>query len=105
DVDLNYSAPSAVVLTVVPLWYLNPRIAGPAGGAVVALLALSLFSTTRYRAKRREALRLRERLLEEEHRARETLEAKNVQLARAKESAEAAREQAESANAAKSEFL
>jgi len=49
--------------------------------------------------------RLREQLLDEERKAREVLETKNAQLAQAKETAEAAREQAEIANQAKSEFL
>lgn len=119
DVDLNYSAPAAVVLNVVPLWYLNPRIAGPAGGGALALLGLSVFSTVRYRVKRREAVRLREQLLTEEHKAREALEAKNSQLESAKLAVEvkaaelvesntllvAAKDAAESANKAKSLFL
>jgi signal transduction histidine kinase len=53
---------------------------------------------TLYSRKRREAERLREQLLEEEHKALEALEAKNQQL----ESAKAA---AEAANKAKSLFL
>jgi len=55
---------------------------------------------------------LRERLLREEHDARQAaeqakseMEAKNAQLEAARAQAESAREQAESANQAKSEFL
>ena len=98
DIDMNYSTPVAVALTVVPVWYRDARIALPGGLALGGLLLTSFVSTSRYRAKRRETERLRERLLEGEQRAREALEAKNAQL-------ETAKEAAEIANEAKSEFL
>jgi signal transduction histidine kinase len=51
-----------------------------------------------YIRKRREATRLREQMLEQEHAARQALEAKNAQLLEAKEAAEVA-------NKAKTSFL
>ena len=105
DLDLNYSQPATMALTVVPLWYRDARIAVPCGLALGALLLSTVVSTGRYRAKRREAERLRQQLLREEHQARKAaeqaraqVEAHNTQLAAAKESAEAA-------NQAKSLFL
>ena len=119
DVDLNYSAPVAVVLSVVPVWYRNARIAVPGGIALGGLLLTSFVSTSRYRAKRREAQRLRERLLEKEQLARQAAEAssqalaaKNAQLdaarkiaEQAKQAAEEARQSADQANKTKSQFL
>ncbi|MBI3417687.1 MAG: response regulator [Verrucomicrobia bacterium] len=112
DRDLNYSQPTLVVLTIVPPWYLNARIAGPLGLAVFGLIGVSCFSTSRYVSKRREAVRLRERLYAEEHQAREAaqaaalaLSAKNKQLESARKSAEEAKALADSANQAKSQFL
>jgi len=70
----------------------------PAGGAALGLLGWAFVAGSLYMRKRREAERLRERLFEEEQKARETLEAKNAQL-------ETARQAAETANQAKSEFL
>ena len=105
DRDLNYSVPARVTLKVVPVWYQNGWIVLPSGGAVLALLISSIVLWTRYTAKRREAhrlqqksLQLQEQMLEQERNARETLEAKNVELHEAKDVAE-------SANRAKSTFL
>lgn len=98
DRDLNYSKPAFVIMTVVPPWYRNAWIVGPSGTGVFGLLFGSLFLGSRYYSKRREASRLREQMLEKEHRARETLEAKNRELLDAKEVAE-------TANKAKSLFL
>jgi signal transduction histidine kinase len=56
-------------------------------------------------SKRREAARLREQLLRQEHQARLKLEAKNEELATARDVAERARETADDANQAKSQFL
>jgi signal transduction histidine kinase/CheY-like chemotaxis protein len=98
DRDLNLSEPARLVLEVVPPWYLNAWIALPLGGGGLALVVISVFSSARYYAQRRESVRLREQMLDQEHRARVALEAKNVQLERA-------REAAEEANRAKSIFL
>jgi signal transduction histidine kinase/ligand-binding sensor domain-containing protein/CheY-like chemotaxis protein len=91
DRDLNYSMPTLVPLRIVPPWYLNAWIMGPFGGTTGGLLVWAFVARSLYFRKRREAERLRERLLEEERKGREA--------------AEKAREAAETANAAKSEFL
>ncbi len=119
DQLLNYSKPAVVQLTVVPPWYLNAKIAGPIGAANVGLVLWAAIARWLYRAKRREAARLREQMFEQDHAAREALEAKNAQLESAKVAVEAkaaqlvesntqlmaAKEAADSANKAKSLFL
>jgi signal transduction histidine kinase/DNA-binding response OmpR family regulator len=71
----------------------------------VGLLGWAFVARSLVIRRKREAGRLREQLLEQEHQARIALEGKNTDLAKAKEAAESARQQAEAANAAKSEFL
>jgi signal transduction histidine kinase/ligand-binding sensor domain-containing protein/CheY-like chemotaxis protein len=112
DRDLNYSAPTVLTLTVVPPWYANAWIMAPAGTAGLGLLGWAFVARSLYLRKRKEAERLREQLLEEEHvaraaadKARAEIEAKNSQLEAARSAAERAKEAAESANQAKSEFL
>ncbi|MBT4503662.1 MAG: response regulator [Gemmatimonadetes bacterium] len=98
DLDLNYSAPVQVIVTVLSPWYKD-------GGKVVLLsLALALFgyfsfgSSWRYYRQRQEAAQLRLQMQEQEHQARAQLEDQNARLALAKE-------EAERANRAKSSFL
>jgi len=91
DRDLNYSEPASVILTVIPPWYLNGRIAIPSGGGILAFLILQIIFISRYIAKRREFQSVRESMLAD-------LEEKNSELEEAKESAEVA-------NQAKSIFL
>jgi signal transduction histidine kinase/DNA-binding response OmpR family regulator len=98
DRDLNYSEPVLASVVVFAPWYLNAWVIAPGGGVVLGLFAWAFVARSLVIRRKREAEQLREQLLEEEHKAREALEAKNVQL-------EAARQAAESANAAKSEFL
>ena len=98
DRDLNYSQPASVTLTIVPLWYRNGWIAIPSGGAILAMLLVSILFASRYYVQRQESQRLREQMLEQEQNARRTLEQKNLQLEKSKEDAEAA-------NQAKSIFL
>jgi signal transduction histidine kinase/DNA-binding response OmpR family regulator len=112
DRDLNYSKPTLAVLKVVLPWQANPAIMVPTGLAVVGLAIWAFVARLLYARKRREAERLREQLLEEEHRAKEALEAKaadlaesNRQLDMAREAAEAALATADAANKAKSSFL
>ena len=105
DRDLNYSESARLVLQVVPPWYLRTWIALPAGGGLLALLLLSLVSSRRYYRQRREAQRLREQMLEQEHEAREELEGKNAQLETSYAQVEQARDLAEQASQAKSVFL
>ena len=98
DRALNYSEPANVTLTIVPPWYLNGWIAFPLGGGILASLAVSILFGWRYYVQRREAQRLRDRMLQQERESRENLEKANTQLAQAKEDAEVA-------NQAKSTFL
>ena len=105
DRDLNYSEPASVTLKVVPPWYLNGWIAFPSSGGIIALLIGFIVFGSRYYVQRREAQRLRDQMLEQEQEARKTLESQNIQLQEAKESAETAKEEAETANRAKSIFL
>ena len=119
DRDLNYSPPSLAFVQVFLPWYANPWILRPGALGVAALALITLAANARARARRREAEALRERLLAEEHKAREaaeavtqTLAAKNAQLEAARQEAEQAKEQAErataqadAANQAKSRFL
>jgi signal transduction histidine kinase/ligand-binding sensor domain-containing protein/DNA-binding response OmpR family regulator len=98
DRDLNYSKPALATITIVPFWYRNAAIMAPAGSALLGLVGWSGLLTLRFGRKRRETERLREQMLMQEKRAREALEAKNAQLA-------SARDAAESANHAKSLFL
>jgi len=112
DRDLNYSPPTILRLNVVPPWYANLAIMMPSGGAVLALLFFSGFSASRAVKRKREAERLRVRLFQEEHAAREAaeraqaeIESRNAQLATAKEEADKSRQAADAANQAKSQFL
>ena len=74
DRDLNNSVPASVTLKVVPQWYLNGWIAVPSVTAIAGLLVLFVVFTGRYYAKRREAQRLREEMLQQEQSAREQAE-------------------------------
>jgi ligand-binding sensor domain-containing protein len=105
DRDLNRSPLGLATVNVAPLWYANVWITAPGGGAALGLIGWTFVARSLVIRRKRENERLREQLLDEEHKAREALEAKNAQLAQAKAAAEVAREQAEAANAAKSEFL
>jgi signal transduction histidine kinase/CheY-like chemotaxis protein/ligand-binding sensor domain-containing protein/protocatechuate 3,4-dioxygenase beta subunit len=105
DRDLNYSAPTTLTLKVTPVWYANAFIVVPVGGGLLGLLGWGWVARTLVIRRKREAEQLREQLLREEHAAREAaekaraeIEAKNTELASAKEAADAA-------NTAKSRFL
>jgi signal transduction histidine kinase/ligand-binding sensor domain-containing protein/DNA-binding response OmpR family regulator len=105
DRDLNYSEPARALLNIITPWYANAFILVPGGGAALGLVGWAFVARSLVIRRKREAEQLREQLLREEHDAREAAEraraemqAKNTQLVAAKEAAE-------SANAAKSEFL
>ncbi len=98
DRDLNYSEPARLRLTVAPSWYQNAWIVLPTGSGLLALVILAVVSRMRYYGQRREAQRLRERMLEQERKARTQLQTQNAELVQAKE-------EAEHANRAKSIFL
>lgn len=98
DLDLNYSAPIRLQMTILPPWYRNPIQAVPIGGAVAILLSGIVFLGGRYYRQRLESARLRQQMLKQEQDARSRVEMQNVQLLQAKEAADAA-------NRAKSDFL
>src|SRR5262249_12686370 len=62
-------------------------------------------STLSYWAKRHEATALREQMFQQEHEAKEAVEAKNLELAEANAKLVAAKQAADTANQAKSQFL
>ena len=98
DRDLNYSKPTLATFHIALPWHENRAIIIPAGIGAAALLCWAFFARLLYIRKRREAERLREQMLVQEHAANKALEAKNDQLAAAKEAAE-------EANRTKSQFL
>jgi signal transduction histidine kinase/DNA-binding response OmpR family regulator/ligand-binding sensor domain-containing protein len=91
DRDLNYSKPAIATFKVVLPWHANAKIMVPAAIGLLALLGWAVAARLLYVRKRREAEKLRERLFQEEQKAREA--------------AEEAKEAAEGANKAKSQFL
>jgi signal transduction histidine kinase/DNA-binding response OmpR family regulator/ligand-binding sensor domain-containing protein len=105
DRDLSYSEPARAYLRIVTPWYANAWALVPGGGGILGLLGWAMVARMLYANKRREAERLRGQMLEQEREARLTVEAKNRELAEAKQAAEAAKEAADAANMAKSQFL
>jgi signal transduction histidine kinase/ligand-binding sensor domain-containing protein len=105
DRDLNYSQPARTLLNIVTPWYANAFIVVPGDGVALGLVGWAFVARSLVIRRKREAEQLREQLLRKEHDAREAaerarteIEGKNAQLVAAKEAAE-------TANAAKSEFL
>jgi signal transduction histidine kinase/CheY-like chemotaxis protein/ligand-binding sensor domain-containing protein len=112
DEHLHYSKPTLASFTLFLPWYRNAAFIVPGGFGVFALVVWAFVARTLYARKRHEAEQLRERLLVEEHKAREVaegareaaeaaaraLESKNRQL-------EDARRAADEANKTKSQFL
>ena len=105
DVDLNYSKPARILLKVVPPWHSNLAIMLPSGLGLAGLVSLAAFSTVAGLRKKREAERLRERLFEEEHHARQAAETAKAETDRQNEALRRAKEAADDANKAKSLFL
>ncbi|MEO8352919.1 MAG: response regulator, partial [Chthoniobacteraceae bacterium] len=97
DRDLNYSPPTLATFHVVQPWHENRAVILPAAGAGVALLGWMLIARILYGRKRREAQRLRDALLVEEHAARKATERANEELQEARAIAEMAKEVAEHA--------
>lgn len=92
------------------LWFDQARESGLLAriGIISGLSALaltSLFLGWRATARRKEANRLKEQLLEQERRSNAELGMRNAELQKAKDAAEVARAAAEKANQAKSQFL
>ncbi len=97
DRDLNYSQPTLATFRVAQPWHENRAVIGPAFGVGVALLSWILIARILYGRKRREAQRLRDALLVEEHAARKATERANEELQEARAIAEMAKEVAEHA--------
>ena len=109
DRDLNYSKPTVLTLKVSPVWYANAWIAAPSGGAALGLVGWAFIARALVLRRKREAEQLRERLLREEHEARQAaerarmeIEAKAAQLTESNTQLAAAKEAADTANKAKS---
>lgn len=98
DRDLNYSEPASLTLQIGIPWYLNSRIVIPLLVIIAILLILGAIFGLRYYNQRRKYQRLRDEMLEQERSNSEALESKNTELERA-------RDDAETANRAKSIFL
>lgn len=105
DRDLIESPPTLARIQIVPVWYADARIVAPSAAVALALVAWALIARWLYVRKRREAERLREQMRQQQERALIETEAKNRELAHAKAIAEAAKETADAANVAKSQFL
>ncbi len=105
DRDLNYSEPARRGFEVVLPWQRNAWIVVPLFGALAAVCVTAVFFGGRYYRQRCESQHLRDQLLEEEQRARLSLEAANAELQQANAAAEEARDVADVANQAKSVFL
>jgi signal transduction histidine kinase len=89
--DLRYSKPALATLTMAVPWHANPVIMMPAGAGVLGLLGWAFVARLMVLRRKHETEALRERLLVEEQKARAA--------------AEEAKEAAEIANKAKSDFL
>ncbi|MBI4661688.1 MAG: hypothetical protein HY735_22925, partial [Verrucomicrobia bacterium] len=98
DRDLNYSKPVRLTFRATVPWYANAWITVPGGGTFGGLVIWAFVARAIYARQRRESERLREQMLVQERQAREALEEKTRQLEKAKE-------QADTANRAKSAFL
>jgi signal transduction histidine kinase/ligand-binding sensor domain-containing protein len=105
DRDLNYSDPARVFLRIVRPWYANAWIMAPGAGGISGLLGWALIARLLYVRKRREAERLRGRLLEQERRAREAAERAKADIEAINLDLKKASEAADDANRAKSQFL
>ena len=80
--DLEYSAVAALALAVVPPWYARFWVVLFSGTAVATLVASSLFYARRYYLQQRETRQLRERMLDQERRARAELEEAYLEVQR-----------------------
>jgi streptogramin lyase len=105
DRDLNYSKPTVLTLKISPVWYANAWIVVPGGGAVLGLIGWAFVARSLVIRRKRESADLREKLLREEHEAREASERARVEMEAKNKQLEAAKEAAEAANKAKSLFL
>jgi hypothetical protein len=105
DRDLNYSKPTLATFNVTLPWHENRAIIIPAAVGGVGLFSWALIARLLYMRKRREAERLRERLMEEEHAAREAAELARTEIEAKNQLLEESRAAADEANRTKSQFL
>ncbi|NIP93333.1 MAG: PAS domain S-box protein, partial [Akkermansiaceae bacterium] len=85
DRDLNYSAPTFATMSVKLPWHANAAVTVPAGAGVGGLLLWAVVARMMYARKRKEARRLREEMLEQEHEARVRLEGEVTERQQAQE--------------------
>src|SRR5262249_30318559 len=97
--------PTLATLAFALPWYRNPQIMVPTVLVNLALLVWAAIARSLYVGKRREAEKLREKLLEEEHAAREAAERAQAESEAKNAELQTAREAADAANTAKSQFL
>jgi signal transduction histidine kinase/CheY-like chemotaxis protein/ligand-binding sensor domain-containing protein len=105
DQRLRYSKPTLASFTLALPWYRNAAFVAPGTLSVFGLVVWAFVARILYIRKRHEAERLRERLLAEEHKAREAAEAAAAALGSKNQQLEDARCAAEAANTTKSQFL
>jgi signal transduction histidine kinase/ligand-binding sensor domain-containing protein len=105
DRDLNYSRPAVLAFVAEIPWFRNILYLGPLAAFNGCLIGWGLWARVLYLRKRREAARLRERLLEEEHNGRLAAEASTARIEMQNRELEEARIAADAANHAKSQFL
>ena len=103
--DLCYSAPVNLKLSVYVPWHLNNGIRAGSAAGMLLLLASSIGFGKKAAHHRRETRLLKDRMLEQERKARLEQEEKNRQLSSANNELLLAKEQAESASQSKSIFL
>lgn len=105
DRNLNTSEPTCLELAIVNPWFLQLWVMVPGTTGLLALLAGSALLAQRSRHHRRVSRQLQNQMLLQEQQARRDLEAKNAELARSYHALEHAKEEADTANRAKSIFL
>ncbi len=105
DRDLNYSRPAVLSFVAETPWFRNIFYLGPLAAFNGCLIGWGIWARVLYLRKRREAARLRERLLEEEHNGRLAAEASATRIEAQNRELEEARVAADAANHAKSQFL
>lgn len=105
DRDLNRSKPGVVVLHLVPPFYANAFIMVPSGGVLLGLVGWAFVARSLVSRRKREAEELRERLLQEEHQARQAAEKARAEIEQQNLKLQEAKEAADEANKAKSLFL
>ncbi len=105
DQDLNYSNKAYISLPVTLPLMSNPYFLVPAFLTIGGLFISALMLGFRYSSKKKEARGLEKRMLQQEKEARQRLSEQHALLEKAYEEAETAKQDAEKATLAKSQFL